>query len=240
MQGSGRPAVRRAGGADRAGQADPGRPAVRAGRAGRSSRSRPTAPCRPCSTVATPYEGGSDEARDSLTKLRTELVPADASARCRAPSTRSAACRRQRRRLRRTHLAEAAAGDRVRAAADVPDDGVTFRSVVVALTAIVLNLLCAGAAYGVLTAGLPEHLGRGLLDFQSNGAVVAWLPLFLFVVLFGLSMDYHVFVVSRIREAVLRGRADQAGRRRGHHRLGRRGDQRGGRDGRRCSRSSRR
>ena len=82
---------------------------------------------------------------------------------------------------------------------------VTFRSVVVAVTAIVLNLLSAGAAYGVVTAVFQNTWAEGLLDFRSNGAVVSWLPLFLFVVLFGLSMDYHVFVVSRIREAVLRG-----------------------------------
>jgi RND superfamily putative drug exporter len=82
---------------------------------------------------------------------------------------------------------------------------VTFRSVVVAVTAIGLNLLSAGAAYGVVTAVFQNTWAEGLLDFRSNGAVVSWLPLFLFVVLFGLSMDYHVFVVSRIREAVLRG-----------------------------------
>jgi RND superfamily putative drug exporter len=82
---------------------------------------------------------------------------------------------------------------------------ITFRSVVVAITAIGLNLLSAGAAYGVVTAVFQNTWAEGLLDFRSNGAVVSWLPLFLFVVLFGLSMDYHVFVVSRIREAVLRG-----------------------------------
>ena len=82
---------------------------------------------------------------------------------------------------------------------------VTFRSVVVAVTAIGLNLLCAGAAYGVVAAVFQNTWAEGLLHFRSNGAIVSWLPLFLFVVLFGLSMDYHVFVVSRIREAVLRG-----------------------------------
>jgi uncharacterized membrane protein YdfJ with MMPL/SSD domain len=71
----------------------------------------------------------------------------------------------------------------------------TFRSLVIPIKAIVLNLLSVGAAYGVL-----------VLVFQrSDGFVVAWLPLFLFVVLFGLSMDYHVFVLSRIREAYDRG-----------------------------------
>lgn len=82
---------------------------------------------------------------------------------------------------------------------------VTFRSVVVALTAIALNMLSVAAAYGFLTWVFQGHWAEGLLGFRSNGAVVTWLPLFLFVVLFGLSMDYHVFVVSRIREAVDQG-----------------------------------
>jgi putative drug exporter of the RND superfamily len=81
----------------------------------------------------------------------------------------------------------------------------TFRSLVVAATAIVLNLLSVGAAYGVLVLVFQNSWAESLLGFQSNGGIIAWLPIFLFVVLFGLSMDYHVFVVSRIREAVLGG-----------------------------------
>jgi RND superfamily putative drug exporter len=81
----------------------------------------------------------------------------------------------------------------------------TFRSVVVAATAIGLNLLSVGAAYGLMVLVFQHTWAEGLLDFRSNGAIVAWLPMFLFVVLFGLSMDYHVFVVSRIRELALRG-----------------------------------
>jgi RND superfamily putative drug exporter len=81
----------------------------------------------------------------------------------------------------------------------------SFRSVVVALTAIVLNMLSVWAAYGVITAVFQHSWAEGLLNFHTNGGVVAWLPLFLFVVLFGLSMDYHVFVVSRIREGVQQG-----------------------------------
>jgi putative drug exporter of the RND superfamily len=81
----------------------------------------------------------------------------------------------------------------------------TFRSVVVALTAIGLNLLSVGAAYGVLVLTFQRHWAEDLLGFRSNGGVVAWLPLILFVILFGLSMDYHVFVVSRIREAAMQG-----------------------------------
>ena len=84
----------------------------------------------------------------------------------------------------------------------------TFRSVVVALTSIALNLLSAGGRVRPAGAGLPGHWAEGLLGFTSMGAIVSWLPLFLFVVLFGLSMDYHVFVVSRIREAVRRGHVE--------------------------------
>ena len=80
-----------------------------------------------------------------------------------------------------------------------------FRSVVIAGTAIALNLLSVGAAYGLLVLVFQHTWAEGLLGFHSSGAVMSWLPLFLFVVLFGLSMDYHVFVVSRIREAKLRG-----------------------------------
>ncbi|HEY3562541.1 MAG TPA: MMPL family transporter [Kribbella sp.] len=154
--------------------------------------------------VATPYEGGSQQARDSLTKLRKELMPETVG---KVPGV------------------EYAVGGFVAADVDYAAHTkaklplvigfvllltmivmmVTFRSVVVAVTAIGLNLLSAGAAYGVVTAVFQNTWAEGLLHFRSNGAVVSWLPLFLFVVLFGLSMDYHVFVVSRIREAVLRG-----------------------------------
>jgi RND superfamily putative drug exporter len=81
----------------------------------------------------------------------------------------------------------------------------TFRSLVVPLQAIVLNLLSVGAAYGVLVWIFQQGHLQGLLGFRSNGSVVTWLPLFLFTVLFGLSMDYHVFIVSRIKELVDRG-----------------------------------
>jgi uncharacterized membrane protein YdfJ with MMPL/SSD domain len=82
---------------------------------------------------------------------------------------------------------------------------VTFRSIVVPIKAIVLNLLSVGSAYGVLTLVFQDGHGGKLLDFQSVGGIAPWIPLFLFVILFGLSMDYHVFVLSRIREAVDRG-----------------------------------
>jgi RND superfamily putative drug exporter len=80
-----------------------------------------------------------------------------------------------------------------------------FRSVVIGLTAIVLNLLSVAAAYGMLVAVFQWGWGENLLDFNSTGGIASWLPLFLFVILFGLSMDYHVFILSRIREAFDRG-----------------------------------
>jgi RND superfamily putative drug exporter len=81
----------------------------------------------------------------------------------------------------------------------------TFRSIVIPLTAIVLNLLSVGAAYGIMIAIFQWGHLEGLLGFRSNHAITAWLPLFLFVVLFGLSMDYHVFIISRIKELHDRG-----------------------------------
>ncbi len=82
---------------------------------------------------------------------------------------------------------------------------VSFRSLVVAFKAIVLNLLSVGAAYGVLVATFQWGWGENLLNFQSYGGIAYWLPIFMFVILFGLSMDYHVFILSRIREAYDRG-----------------------------------
>jgi uncharacterized membrane protein YdfJ with MMPL/SSD domain len=79
---------------------------------------------------------------------------------------------------------------------------VAFRSVVVSLKAIALNLLSVAASYGVLALVFQHHWAEAILGFKSNGTIVSWLPLFLFVVLFGLSMDYHVFILSRVREAV--------------------------------------
>jgi RND superfamily putative drug exporter len=77
---------------------------------------------------------------------------------------------------------------------------VAFRSLAVAGTAILLNLLSVGAAYGLLVLVFQEGVGAGLLGFQQVDAIEAWVPLFLFSVLFGLSMDYQVFLLSRIRE----------------------------------------
>jgi uncharacterized membrane protein YdfJ with MMPL/SSD domain len=79
---------------------------------------------------------------------------------------------------------------------------VTFRSIVVPIKAILLNLLSVGAAYGVLVLVFQNGAGESLLGFHANGGVSSWVPMFLFVILFGLSMDYHVLILSRVREYV--------------------------------------
>ena len=83
---------------------------------------------------------------------------------------------------------------------------VSFGSLWLAATSVALNVLSAGAAYGVLTLVFGGSWAEGLLDFTSTGAIASWLPMLMFVVLFGLSMDYHVFVLSRVREAYDAGR----------------------------------
>ncbi|MGH3880419.1 MAG: MMPL family transporter [Actinophytocola sp.] len=154
--------------------------------------------------VPTRQAPGSDGATRSLEKLRTELVPATVGS---------------------VAGAESAVGGAI--AWDVDYTGnlsdrmplvigfvllltfvimlVTFRSLAIALTALLLNLLSVAAAFGTLVLVFQHTWAEGILDFHANGAIVAWIPLFLFGVLFGLSMDYHVFVVSRIREAARRG-----------------------------------
>jgi RND superfamily putative drug exporter len=77
-----------------------------------------------------------------------------------------------------------------------------FRSLVIPIKAILLNLLSVGASYGVLVLIFQRHWAEGLLGFHSTGSIIAWLPVFLFVVLFGLSMDYHIFILNRVREGI--------------------------------------
>ena len=79
---------------------------------------------------------------------------------------------------------------------------VTFRSIVIPIKAVLLNLLSVGAAYGLLVLVFQHSWAEGILQFHSNGGIASWLPLFLFVILFGLSMDYHVFILSRVKELV--------------------------------------
>ncbi|MEH0981130.1 MMPL family transporter [Micromonospora sp. CPCC 205556] len=158
--------------------------------------------------VATPYASRDDEAVRSLDELRGDLLPAA---------------------LRGIPGVEYAVGGGVAASEDYAQHvreklpivmafvlaltflvmTWTFRSVVVAVTSILLNLLSAGAAYGLLVLVFQGEWAEGLLGFTSMGAIVSWLPLFLFVVLFGLSMDYHVFVVSRIREGIRSGMSNR-------------------------------
>ena len=99
--------------------------------------------------------------------------------------------------------------------------GLAFRSAPIALISTVLNLASVGVAFGILTLVFQHGWGASALDFTSPGFVIDWIPLFVMVVLVGLSMDYHVFVISRIREhvqdglptrlAVARGIRDTAG-----------------------------
>ena len=77
---------------------------------------------------------------------------------------------------------------------------IAFRSIVIPIKAIIMNLLSVGAAYGLLVLIFQEGVGAGLLGFQQTETIEAWLPVFLFAILFGLSMDYQVFLMSRIRE----------------------------------------
>ena len=82
---------------------------------------------------------------------------------------------------------------------------VAFRSLVIAVKAILLNLLSIAAAYGVMVLVFQHGWGKGILGFESTAGIDAFLPIFMFVILFGLSMDYHVFIISRMREAYDRG-----------------------------------
>lgn len=158
--------------------------------------------------VATPFAGRSEEAKESLTRLREVMVPQTVG---KVPGVAAGT--------------DAAVGGFVGADVDYAAHvkqklplvvgfvlvltflvmAFTFRSVIVAVTSIGLNLLSAGASYGLVVLIFQGTWAEGILGFKSMDAVVSWLPLFLFVVLFGLSMDYHVFVVSRIREAVRQG-----------------------------------
>jgi RND superfamily putative drug exporter len=84
-----------------------------------------------------------------------------------------------------------------------------FRSVVLPLISIALNLLSVGAAYGVITLIFQDGRWQGPLGYTAYGAIIPWIPLFMLVILFGLSMDYHVFILSRIRELRSRGATTQ-------------------------------
>jgi RND superfamily putative drug exporter len=147
-----------------------------------------------------PYDGGSAEADQSLERLRTTLLPAT---------------------IGTVAGAEFAVSGQTAGENDFVESMTSalpwvigfvllltflvmlwaFRAPVIALSAIGLNLLSAGAAYGLLVLVFQNTWAEGFLGFTSTGGITAWLPVILFVTLFGLSMDYHVFVVSRIRES---------------------------------------
>jgi RND superfamily putative drug exporter len=91
----------------------------------------------------------------------------------------------------------------------------TFRSLAIALVTTLLNLASVAACFGVLSLVFQHTWAEGLLDFTSPGFVVSWIPVFLFVILVGLSMDYHVFVLGRIREGVRDGLTPQEAVRKG-------------------------
>jgi RND superfamily putative drug exporter len=151
-----------------------------------------------------PYLGNSEQASDSLDHLRKDYLPATVG---------------------RIDGAEYGVSGDVARYADYPAHqnsklplvlgalllvtfamtAYAFRSVVLGLIGVVLNLLSAAAALGLLVLVFQGTWAEGLLDFHSTGSIGSRVPLFLFVILFGLSMDYQVFVVSRIREAVLAG-----------------------------------
>ena len=87
---------------------------------------------------------------------------------------------------------------------------VSFRSIVIATKAVILNLLSVGAAYGILVLVFQHGYGKQLLGFEFTGGIDPFLPILLFVILFGLSMDYHVFILSRIREGYDSGMPTEA------------------------------
>ncbi len=87
---------------------------------------------------------------------------------------------------------------------------ISFRSLVIAIKAVILNLLSVAAGYGVLVLVFQKGWGENLLNFKHVGVIDAFMPLFMFVILFGLSMDYHIFVLSRIKEAVDQGKSSDA------------------------------
>ncbi|HEU5265235.1 MAG TPA: MMPL family transporter [Jatrophihabitans sp.] len=155
-------------------------------------------------TLDAPFDAESGQARDGLTRMRDTLAPAAVAA------------------IPDAHFA---VGGETASSVDSDDHlsqrllwvigfvvlltmlimGWVFRSVAMAVTTAVVNLLSAGASFGVLVLVFQHSWAESVLGFHSTGALINWIPLFTFAVLFGLSMDYHVFVVSRIKEAVDQG-----------------------------------
>jgi putative drug exporter of the RND superfamily len=155
-------------------------------------------------TLVSPTEDGSDASIDGLNRLRDDLVPQY---------------------LDPVGAQEQAVGGSVAESQDFAQNqrdklpmvlvfvlgltllmmGITFRSVLIALVTTVLNLFSAAAAFGVLALVFQHGWFESLLGFTAPGFAITWIPLFVFVILVGLSMDYHVFVLSRVREGLRRG-----------------------------------
>lgn len=157
-------------------------------------------------TLDLPYRGdenGADATR-SLTALRERLVPATIGPVADAHVTGFAAGSRDFTDLVRTRLPMMMAFVVVVTFIVML---LSFGSVWLAAATVALNSLSVAAAYGLLVIVFQRHWFDGLLGVTTNGGVVTWLPMFLFVILFGLSMDYHVFVISRVQEAVRAGLA---------------------------------
>ena len=95
---------------------------------------------------------------------------------------------------------------------------IAFRSIVIPIKAILLNLLSTAAAYGVLVAVFEQGFAKDLLAVRPTDVIEAWVPIFIFAILFGLSMDYHVFILSRVKELVDRGMATTDAVAQGHRR----------------------
>ena len=184
--------------------------------------------------VAIPLEGNGTDST-SLAGARTRSGTSSCrrrSARCRTRRTRSAAPTAATA-DENSLLKHSPRSCSASCSAGVPAAAVAFRSIVIPIKAIVLNLLSVAAAYGVLVVVFQRAGARRSWASSSNGGIASWLPIFLFVILFGLSMDYHVFILSRIREAFDRGHDDRGrGRARNQDHGGRRHERRG-RDGRR-------
>jgi RND superfamily putative drug exporter len=169
-------------------------------------------PAGTVANVAIPIDGRGtdDESNAALAALRDEIIPATLGT---LPGVETAV----------TGMAASSkdANDQLKSAAPLVFGFVlvfafvlmlvAFRSIVIAAKTIVLNLLSVAAAYGVLVLVFQHGFAKGLLGFDVTSGIVPFLPIFLFVILFGLSMDYHVFILSRIREIYLAGATtDQA------------------------------
>jgi RND superfamily putative drug exporter len=154
--------------------------------------------------VVSPHPDSSSQAKDALLKLRNELAPAALNSLPGATwavggEAASSSDYGQHQRDQLPYVIAFVLGLTLVMMA------FTFRSLAIALVTTLLNLASVAACFGVLSLVFQHTWAEGLLNFTSPGFVVSWIPLFLFVILVGLSMDYHVFVLGRIREGVAEG-----------------------------------